>query len=255
MSPTAKGLIVSAINLFTVGLLIAIFEAREHHWLGDVLFVVFGVQVVGLIPALTSGAALGWLAGRLDVARTPILLAIALAWMTTFGLLTEPRWIYLAAAPTVIWTVRLERSTRRGREHGPVPPIAAGAMVAVAAIAAIAATVGLGLQYGPDHQPGLTAALGIYIFGLVPSLVIGAGLGWLAHRIQFASRRVRRLVLCAPVIAIVALLAATAPPFVSPALAPAVAAMLLLERVTRSRLPVARVLVERPGNQSSGAAI
>jgi len=63
-------------------------------------------------------------------------------------------------------------------------------------------------------------------------------------------------VLCAPLVAAIVLLgAASEERLVIPALVPAIAAMLLLERVTRSHLPVARVLPVRPGNQSSGAAI
>jgi hypothetical protein len=259
MSSTVKGLIVAAIDLFAIALLIAILEANERHWTRDALDNLLIVQVLGAIPALALGAALGWLAGRLDVARAPLLVGIGLACVIAGGLLTEARWIYVAALPTVIWMVRLERWTRRadGQPKPETSPIACGAILTGSALAAIAVILGLAMRYERHrNHTGLEVALETFVAGLGPSLALGAGLGWIARQLATASRHVRRLVLCAPLVAVIVLLgAATEESLVIPTLAPALASMLLLERVTRSHLPVARVLPARPGNHGSGAAI
>src|SRR5262249_55727343 len=152
------------------------------------------------------------------------------------GFLTEPRWIYVASLPTVIWMVRLERWTRRAADQ-PKPetsPIACGAIVTGAALGAIAIMVGLAMRF-EHHQPhpGVEVALKALVAGLGPSLALGAGLGWIARQLASTSRHLRRFALCAPVVAVIALLgAATEEWLVAPALVPAIAAMLLLERVT-----------------------
>jgi hypothetical protein len=262
MSPTAKGLVVAAIDLFAIALLIAILEASERHWMRDVFEMVSIVQLVGAIPALALGAALGWLAGRLDVARAPVLVGIALAVVIAGGLLTEPRWIYVASIPTVIWMVRLERWTRRapGEPKPPLSATACGAVLAGATLATVAVILGLALRYEHHHRHiGFETAMEVFAAGLAPALAFGVALGWIARQLATASFHVRRVVLCAPMVAVIVLLgAATEEALVAPMLAPAIGAILVLERVTRSQLPTARTLPARhsiSGNQSSGGAI
>jgi len=256
MSPTAKGLVVAAIDLFAIALMIAILEASERHWLRDVLDILFFVQLVGAVPVLAGGAALGWLAGRLDVARAPVLVGIGLACVIAGGLLTELRWAVVAAIPTVIWMVRLERWTRH-QDKPPLSATACGAVLAGATLAAVAVILGLALRY--ERHTGLESTIEVFVVGLGPTLALGAALGWIARWLATAPRLLRGFLLCAPIAAAIAVLgAATEQALVVPMLVPAIAAMLLLERATRSQFPLARALpVRRPisGNPGSGAAI
>jgi MFS family permease len=242
-------MIVAGANLVAVALWIATFSPRPNQLDGSGMCA--EIVVVGALPAIVGGALLGWLAARLEVRRATVLVGIALAAVAAVGWLTERRWIAPAELSTAIAMLGLERWTRRarGEPSPPVHPMTCGALLAMATVAAIALVVGLVYQhelellgdfgpYPPSYgYPGFKAALGLFVGGAPFAVLAGAGFGALAARLAKASPVARCAILGGPVVAIVAAIGDLAmhDELVLPALGPALIAVLVLERVTRSQ--------------------
>jgi hypothetical protein len=257
MSSSVKGMIVAGANLVVVALWIATFSPRPNQLDGSGMCA--EIVVVGTLPAIVGGALLGWLAARLEVRRATVLVGIALAAIAAVGWITERRWIVPAELSTTVAMLGLERWTRRAPDEAPPPvhPMTCGALLAIAMLAAIALVVGVIYQhelellghfgpYPPSYgYPGFKAALGIFVAGVPFAALGGVGFGALAARFAKAPAIARCAMLGGPIGMLIAGIGEMAGrhELVLPALGPAMIAVLVLERVTRSpRLAEARAL-------------
>jgi hypothetical protein len=109
--------------------------------------------------------------------------------------------------------------------------------------------IGIGMA-AVGREPGI--ALWVVMFGIVPGLVLGALLGWLADVMKPLPIWLRRVVLLVPAVLLVVVLATelTMESFIVLSCIPTAVATLLLERGTRlvvvPPVPVARVVTQQP---------
>src|SRR5690349_21503693 len=96
--------------------------------------------------------------------------------------------------------------------------------------------IAIGLA-GAGDEPGI--AMWVVAFGIVPGILLGALLGWLAEVMQPLPIWVRRFVLLVPAVALVAVLAGefSLQHFILLASIPTAVAALVLERGTRPSSP------------------
>lgn len=113
-------------------------------------------------------------------------------------------------------------------------PVALG--VLLGALNVLVIGVGMSVMAG-DHD--LQIAVWVAIFGIVPAVVLGALLGWLADVMAPLPTWVRRFVLILPATLLVIVLAAefTMQDFILVSCIPTVVAALVLERGTRLVVP------------------
>ena len=119
MPNAAKGVVLGVSNCVLVAIVIACADSRTEL---DAAFAFAIIALTGLAPASATGAALGWMAGRLELYRFPVLAVLALAVVCALGTVFEPTHHYerLAVAPTLVSVWILERWTR----PKPVIPLA-----------------------------------------------------------------------------------------------------------------------------------
>jgi hypothetical protein len=109
--------------------------------------------------------------------------------------------------------------------------------------------IGIAMAFAADEAD---VAIWVAMFGIVPGLIAGALVGWLADLMKPLPSWVRTIMLIVPAVLVVIFLGMTfaMPHFIAVSCIPTAVAALLLERGTRRaitpRVPVARVVDQQP---------
>lgn len=270
-SSVLKGIVVGVGNVVAVAVGLGLTQGS----LTDNSQLVTVVCVLGVVPGIIAGAAIGYLAGRLAILRRLTLASLAVFAVVVLGLLIEPAFIWFASIPTIVAALALERWTRANLGARARPPggllssTSKGALLGICNVAVTAVLVGVMVALDPPMRgwagDGETlgfgsapyvkgSALGIQIAilvafaGLLPGLVTGVGLGRLADQLRPWSSHARLAVVAAIAVTVVAVLGLLTrqTPLIVPACGPALIASFGLERWTReTRQTLPRAVARR----------
>jgi hypothetical protein len=259
MSRVTKGLVIGAANIFGIAMMATSFAEGSHRHDGPSLFV--SIILFGIVPALMHGALLGWLTGRLAAYRRIVLPALALVPAVVVSVFADPLYAPFVALPAIASGFALEEWTRPDRDLCAMPAFLKGATLGVANVAAIAVLAGIAISATPMHgAPALLAsefrhasrieaivgiAVTIGLLGLVPGILAGTIIGWLAGQTARWQRHGWRFVVfVVPAVVVTAVLgvAFDATALILPACIPTAVAAALLARhtqATTATLPIA----------------
>ena len=108
--------------------------------------------------------------------------------------------------------------------------------IALGALNVLFIAIGMALMEGNAH-PGVVVL--VVMFGMVPGVLLGAGLGWIAGLMKASPIWLRRFVLLVPAILLVAMLGSEfdLEHFIAMSCIPSVVGVLILERNTRLVAP------------------
>jgi MFS family permease len=114
----SQGILLGIANVGVVALGMSVVEHHERFALATMIF------MIGLVPGMTTGALLGWIAGTLADARVWLRLAWlivpALLVVVALGELFDLReFIVVSCIPTTVGCLLLEKGTRRRQPSVP----------------------------------------------------------------------------------------------------------------------------------------
>jgi hypothetical protein len=244
-----RGVLYAAINVVLVAALLAIWAGGGHA--GEMFYT---VCAIGTLPGLVAGAIIGAIAARLRRFRRSIVVAASVAVVVALGAAMDAKaLIPIGCIPTIAMALLLEHKTRTERPTQ-LSCTAKGALLGLAAIEAVAVLAGIAAAQHAfhrltfEHSAAGEVIATIGIFGVIPSLIVGAAAGRLAGVLGRLSPRLR-LTILAPAMLVMAsgvdiVLDAD---IVLPSIAPTLIAVVLLERWTRCAdpIPVARAFALR----------
>jgi hypothetical protein len=246
MAASLRGVLYAAINVVLVAALLAMCAGGRRP--GEMFYT---VCAIGTLPGLVAGAIIGAIAARFQRFRRSVVVATSVAAVFALGAAMDAKaLIPIGCIPTIAMALLLEYKTRTERPTQ-LSCTAKGALVGLAAIEAIAVLAGIAaaqhafyrLSFEHSRAGEVIATIGI--FGIIPSLVVGAAAGRLAGVLARLSPRLR-LAILAPAMLVLACGADVAldADIVWPSIAPTLIAVVLLERWTRiaDTIPAARAI-------------